>query len=147
LAAPESWASVYAVNATRGLAVDVDPKELVARRTVTLATAAAPTFELAKFGHVDGGPVGRRVGATSAGQPVVAAGTDGVPGLKPDLTVDARLLTGTKLQSIGLVPDGRTLFALRDDGAIVAVDASTGEAVGEVAGGGFDRLAAVMPWQ
>jgi hypothetical protein len=146
LAASESWASVYAVNATRGLAVDVDPQELVARRTVTLATAAAPSFELAKFGHVDGGPVGRRVIATATGQTVFAAGNDGVLRLNRDLTVDARLLQGTGVTSIGLVPDGRTLFALRGDGAIVAVDASTGQSVGEVPAGGFDRLAAVMPW-
>ena len=146
LAASESFASIYAVNATRGLAIDVDPSELVARRTVTLATAMAPTFELAKFGHSEGGPVGRRVIAAPSGQTVFAAGKDGVLRLNRNLTVDARLLPGSSIQSIGLAPDGRTLFALREDGAIVAVDASTGEAVGEVAGGGFDRLAAVMPW-
>jgi hypothetical protein len=146
LAASSSGASVYAVNATRGIAVDVDPQELAVRRTVTLTTAAAPSFELAKFGHVDGGPVGRRVIASPDGQTVFAAGADGVLRLARDLTVEGRLLEGTRVRSIGLPPDGRTLFGLRPDGTIVAVDAATGALVGEVSGG-FDRLVAVMPWQ
>jgi hypothetical protein len=145
LAASESWASVYAVNAARNLAVDVDPKQLVARRTVTLTTASAPTIELAKFGHADGGPVGRRVIATTTGQTVFAAGPDGVLRLARDLTVEGRLLPGVRIESIGLVPDGRTLFALRADGAIVAVDTESGALVGELPAGGYDRLAAVMP--
>jgi hypothetical protein len=147
LAASTGWGSVYAVNATRGLAVDLDPSELVARRTVTLSTASAPTFELAKFGHVDGGPVGRRVVATTDGSFVYAAGADGVLRLKRDLSVDGRLLTGRTVTSIGLLPDGRTLFALEADGTIEAVDTATGAAVGELAGGGYDRLVAVMPWE
>jgi hypothetical protein len=145
LAASESWASVYAVNAARNLAVDVDPQQLVARRTVTLTTASAPTIELAKFGHADGGPVGRRVIATTTGQTVYAAGPDGVLRLGRDLTVEGRLLPGVRIESIGLVPDGRTLFALRADGAIVAVDTESGALVGELPAGGYDRLAAVMP--
>jgi len=147
LAASTGWGSVYAVNATRGLAVDVDPSELVARRTVTLSTAAAPTFELAKFGHVDGGPVGRRVVATTDGSFVYAAGADAVLRLKRDLSVDGRLLGGRTVTSIGLLPDGRTLFALEADGTIEAVDTATGATVGEIAGGGYDRLVAVMPWE
>ena len=146
LAASESWASVYAVNAARNLAIDVDPQELVARRTVTLTSASAPTIELAKFGHLDGGPVARRVIATATGQTVYAAGPDGVLRLGRDLTVEGRLLPGVRVESIGLVPDGRTLFALRGDGAIVAVDTSTGQLIGEVPAGGYNRLAAVMPW-
>ena len=134
------------MNATRGLAVDLDPEQLIARRTVTLATAAAPTFELAKFGHVDGGPVGRRVVATTDGSFVYAAGADGVLRLARDLSVDRRLLPGQNVVSIGLLPDGRTLFALDADGSIQAVDTTTGAVVGEVASHGYDRLVAVMPW-
>jgi hypothetical protein len=112
---------------------------------VTLTTASAPTIELAKFGHADGGPVGRRVIATTTGQTVYAAGPDGVLRLGRDLTVEGRLLPGVRIESIGLVPDGRTLFALRADGAIVAVDTESGALVGELPAGGYDRLAAVMP--
>jgi len=147
LAASTGWGSLYAVNATRGLAVDLDPEQLIARRTVTLATAAAPTIELAKFGHVDGGPVGRRVVATTDGSFVYAAGADGVLRLARDLSVDGRLLPGRNVASIGLLPDGRTLFALEADGSIEAVDTATGTVVGDVPSHGWDRLVAVMPWE
>ena len=147
LAGSADGRSVYAVNATRGVAVDVDPEQLLARRTVTLTTASLPTFDLAKFGHVDGGPVGRRVVASPDGSAVFAAGTDGVLRLKPDLSVDTTLLPRSTVSSIGLLPDGRTLFALlADGGRVVAIDAATGAPVGEVPGGGFDRLVAVVPW-
>jgi hypothetical protein len=148
LAASADWKRIVAVNATRRLAVDIDPSELVARRTVTLATASGPTFELAKFGHIDGGPVGRRVVASPDGSRVFAASSDGVLRLAaPELSVDGRLLEGTRIESIGLLPDGRTLFALTGDGRLLAVDAATGELVGEVPGGSYDRLVAVVPWE
>jgi hypothetical protein len=146
LAASADWKRIYSVNATRGLAVDIDPSELVARRTVTLASASGPTFELAKFGHVEGGPVGRRVVATSDGARVFAAFSGGVLRLSaPDLAVDGRLLDGIAVEAIGLLPDGHTLFALTRDGRVVAVDAATGTLVGELPGGGYDRLAALVP--
>jgi hypothetical protein len=148
LAASADGRSLFAVNATRGLAVDIDPSELSARRTVTIKTATTPTFELAKFGHVEGGPVGRRVVASPDGSAVFAAGTHGVTRLKPDLSVDGTLLEGTAVSSIGLLPDGRTLFALlADGGRVVAVDAATGALVGELPGAGYDRLVAVVPWR
>jgi hypothetical protein len=148
LAASTDGRSVYAVNATRGVAVDVDRAELIARRTVMLETASLPTFDLAKFGHVDGGPVGRRVVASPDGSAVFAAGTDGVLRLKPDLSVDTTLVAGSTVSSIGLLPDGRTLYALlADGGRVVAVDAATGARIGEVPGGGYDRLVAVVPWR
>jgi hypothetical protein len=111
---------------------------------VTLATAAAPTFELAKFGHVDGGPVGRRVVATTDGSFVYAAGADGVRLAGTER--DGRRCRAS-VASIGLLPDGRTLFALEADGSIEAVDTATGAVIGEIAGHGYDRLVAVMPWE
>jgi hypothetical protein len=63
-----------------------------------------------------------------------------------DLSVGGRLLEGTAVESIGLTPNGRTLFALTSAGKLIAVDAATGVLVGEVPGGPFDRLSAVMPW-
>src|SRR5256885_11724462 len=52
--------AVFAVNASLGLAVDVDPTNLAVRRTATIGTTAAAPIVLAKFGHSDLGPVGRR---------------------------------------------------------------------------------------
>jgi DNA-binding beta-propeller fold protein YncE len=149
IAASSDWRSVYAVNATRGLAVDIDPAELVARRTVTLASASLPLVDLAKFGHIDGGPVGRRVVASPDGSAVFAVGTDGVLRLAPDLSVEATLLKGSDVSSIGLLPDGRTLFALLGGdagGRVLAIDVATGALVGELPGSGYDRLVAVVPW-
>jgi hypothetical protein len=147
LAASADGRSLFAVNATRGLAVDIDPSELSARRTVTIKTATGPTFDLAKFGDTVGGPVGRRVVVSPDGSAVFAAGTSGVLRLKHDLTVDTTLLEGTAVSSIGLLPDGRTLYALVGDGRVVAVDAATGALVGELPGTGYDRLVAVVPWR
>ena len=43
--------------------------------------------------------------------------------------------------------DGGTIYALiHAGGRIVRLDAETGRIVGEVPGGGYDRLAAVVPW-
>ena len=149
LAASPDWRTVFAVNASRGIAVDIDASELVARRIVQLKTAAnGSVIDLAKFGHIDGGPVGERVVASADGSAVFAAGPDGIVGLAaPELTVAGRFLDGTAVQGLGLTPDGRTLFALLGSGRIVALDASTGELVGEVPGEGFDRLLAVVPWE
>jgi DNA-binding beta-propeller fold protein YncE len=150
IAASSDWRSVYAVNATRGLAVDIDPAELVARRTVTLASASSPSIQLAKFGHVEGGSVGRRVVVSPDGSAVFAVGSDGVLRLAHDLSVEATLLPSMTVSSIGLLPDGRTLFALLGGdggGRVVAIDAATGAPVGDLPGNGYDRLVAVVPWQ
>jgi hypothetical protein len=149
LAASPDWRTVVAVNATRRIAVDIDASELVARRTVVLASAArGPEIDLAKFGHIDGGPVGERVVASVDGSAVFAAGPDGIVALAaPELTVAGRFLDGTPVQGLGLTPDGRTLFGLLGSGRLVALDAATGELIGEVPGEGFDRLLAVVPWE
>ena len=102
LAASADWRAVYAVNAARGLAVDIDPSELVARRTVTLASASAPVIALAKFGESEGGPVAQQVVATPDGSAVFAAGPDGVMRLDgADLAVEAIVFSGvaTSLRS------------------------------------------------
>jgi hypothetical protein len=149
LAASADWRTAVAVNATRQLAVEIDMSELVARRTVSLATAAhRPVIELAKFGHIDGGPVGERVVASADGSAIFAAGPDGIVALAaPELRVSGRFLAGTAVEGLGLEPDGETLFALLGSGHIVGMDSATGDVVGSVPGDGFDRLVAVMPWE
>ncbi len=148
LAEAPNGQAVYAVNATLGLAVDVDPSELRVRRTAALGPVAAVSIVLAKFGHSDLGPAGRRVVIAPDGKTIFAAGSTGI------LVVDAAGLTksrgfleGTSVGGLGLRPDGGTLFALESAGGeIVALDTGSGAIVGRVPADGFDRLVAVAPW-
>lgn len=141
--------AVYAVNATLGLASAIDPGDLSIRQTASFrAPRAAATITLAKFGHQDGGPVGRRVVVSPDGSTVFAAGAGGIVRLETDrLTAAGTLLPGAAVDALALTPDGSTLYALlRTDGRIVKVDAASGEVLGEVADAGFDRLVAIVPW-
>ena len=146
-AAPDGHA-IFAANATLGLAVDVDPRELAVRRSARLDPVAASSIVLAKFGHQELGTAGRRVLVSGDGQTIYAAGSTGI------LVVDAARLTkaqgfleGTAVAGLGLTPDGRTMFAIEAaSGRIVALDAASGTVLGAVPGDGFDRLLAVTPW-
>jgi hypothetical protein len=145
LAAAPDGRAVFAVNATLGLAVDVNPTDLVVRRSASIQPASA-SIELAKFGHQDGGPVGRRVVVAPDGHTIFAAGSTGILAINAArLTEARRFLDGTAVGALGLSPDGRTLFAL-DGGGIVVLDAASGAVVGRVPADGFDRLLAVVPW-
>jgi hypothetical protein len=148
LAASPDGSAVFAVNASLGLAVDVDPTNLAVRRTATIGTTAAARIVLAKFGHSDLGPVGRRVVVGPSGEMLFAAGADGVVAVRTgDLSVARHDLIGSRVDALGLSPDGTTLFVLlHDGGRIAALDAATGAVLGVVPGGGFDRLLAVAPW-
>jgi len=141
---------VDAVNATLGLAVEIDPGALSISRTVTLpassgsAAADGPRIQLAKFGHGQVGAVGRRAVATSAGGTIVAGGRDGLVAIATkDLSVEWRALPGEAVTSVGLSPDGSTVFALLGTGRIVAVSSTDGSSLGAVPGEGYDRLLAV----
>jgi hypothetical protein len=148
LAASPDWRSVFAVNATVGQAVEIDPTELAIRHETAIEPIAQDRIVLAKFGHIEGGPVGRRVVVSADGLMAYAAGADGIVAIKTDdLSVAARFPTDSAVRAIGLTPDGATLFALLGDGGrIVALDTTSGKVIGEVAGRGYDRLLAVMPW-
>jgi hypothetical protein len=140
--------SNLAINATLGLLVDVHPTDLTIRRTVAFEPSARRGITLAKFGHLDAGPVGRRVVAAPDGSAVFAAGARGIVRIDTaDLTVTARSLEGTRVDAIGITPDGATIYALvRDGGRIAQIDAATGEVLGWAAGGGYDRMVGVVPW-
>ena len=59
----------------------------------------------------------------------------------------SRLLEGSAVESMAVMPDGTTIYALMADGGrIVKLDATTGEVLGEVPGGGYDRLVAIVPY-
>ena len=142
---PDSRA-VYAVNATLGLVVDIDPNELTARRTARLpaSTAAAPVIVLAKFGHEAAGPLGRRAVVTQDGATILAGGRDGLVAIRSkDLSVTWRSLRGEKVASIALTADGASAFVLLGSGRIVAVRTGDGSVRGTVPGEGYDRLVAI----
>ena len=140
--------SNLAINATLGIIVDVHPTDLTIRRTVDFEPSARHGITLAKFGHIEAGAVGRRVVAAPDGSAVFAAGARGIVRIDTaDLTVTARSLEGTRVDAIGITPDGATIFALvRDGGRIAQIDAATGEVLGWAAGDGYDRMVAVVPW-
>ncbi|HEY8989392.1 MAG TPA: hypothetical protein VIM39_10255 [Candidatus Limnocylindrales bacterium] len=143
--------SVYAVNATLGLAAEINATELVVKRTSSLGTASidspgAPRIVLAKFGHGEVGVAGRVV-IFPDGETVWASGANGVVSIATrDLSVSRRMLAGTPVDGIAVAPDGSVLYALtRTGGRIVAVDRDTGRELGSVPGDGFERLVAAAP--
>ena len=147
LAPSVDGSSVFAANASLGIAVDVDPAGLAIRRSASIGTTAAAPIVFAKFGHGDVGPVGRRVVASPDGKLLFAGGDNGLTVIRTvDLTVVRGDLAGSSIEALGITPDGATVFALiRGSGEIVAVDADTGRPLGSVPGRGFDRLLAVAP--
>jgi hypothetical protein len=146
LALSPDKSSVYAVNASLGVAAVVDALNLEIRRVASFEPLAA-TAMLAKFGHGDT-DTARRVVASPDGGSVYAAGRTGIVELATtDLAVRRTVLAGTRVDALGLTVDGTGLFALRhSDGRIVRVDLTAGLVVAEVPGAGYDRLLAVAPW-
>lgn len=148
LAAAPDGRAIYAANATLGLAVDVDPAELTVRRTAVVEPSPAASIVLAKFGHAELGPAGRRIVVAPDGETIYAAGSTGILVIDTArLTKTGGLLEGIAIAGLGLSPDGRTIFALNSaSGGIVALDSASGAIIGRVPADGFDRLLAVVPW-
>ena len=140
--------SELAINATLGIAVEIPMSDLTIGRTVDFEPSAAAPFRLAKFGHGDLGPAGRRVAPSPDGTSVYAAGAGGIVRLRVGhFEVERRYLSGMAIQSLAITPDGATIFALtRTGGRIARVDAETGQVDGCVGDGGFDRLLGALPW-
>lgn len=139
--------SVYAVDATLGLIVEVDPAQLAVTRSTTVKPLAAGGIVLAKFGHQDGGPTGRRVVVGPTGRTIYAAGAGGILAIDAiPLEAVGRYVPGKAVESLAVTPDGGTLYALLRDGHIVKLDAATGTLSATVPGAGYDRLVAVVPW-
>jgi len=142
--------TVYAINATLGLAAEINLAELTVTKTSRLeaaTTGSAGSIVLAKFGHDVVGSAGRVVVSPDGGI-LWAAGSKGILEVNTrDLTTRHRFLDGTAVDGIAAAPDGSVLFALvHNGGRIVALLPGTGRDAGAVPGGGFDRLLAAAPW-
>lgn len=146
--APAHSGTIYAVNATLGLVVEVNVADRLIARSAQLAPARSAAITLAKFGHIDAGPVGRRVVVAPTGETIYAAGAGGIVAIGTEgLLETGRYLAGEAVDALALTPDGTTLYALvRQGGRIVKIDVGAGRIVGDVPGGGFDRLVGVVPW-
>jgi hypothetical protein len=142
--------TVYAINATLGIAAEINLTEMTVTKTSRLeaaTTGSAGSIVLAKFGHEAVGPAGRVVVSPDGGI-LWAAGSSGILEVNTrDLTTRHRFLDGTAVDGIAAAPDGSVLFALvHDGGRIVALLPGSGRDAGTVPGGGFDRLLAAAPW-
>jgi hypothetical protein len=139
---------LMAVNATLGIAADISIADLAVSRTMTFSPTAATRIALAKFGHQETGPAGRRVVVAPDGATVYAAGANGIVRLSSrDLGVVATLAAGTAIDALAVTPDGRTVYALTGtDGRIVQIDTASGVVIGAVPGAGYDRLVAIVPF-
>jgi DNA-binding beta-propeller fold protein YncE len=158
MAAAPDGRSIYAINATLGIATEIGATDLAVKRTASLRTASigghgsgeasgGSGFVLAKFGHDDVSAAGRVV-VSPDGRTAWAGGADGIVAIATkDLSVTRRVLGGTAVDRIAMTPDGSAMFALlRTGGRIVALDPATGRILGDVPSGGFDRLLAAAPW-
>jgi DNA-binding beta-propeller fold protein YncE len=127
--------------------MEIDGTTLEVRRSAEIEPLRSAAISLAKFGHSASGPVNRRAVATPEGRTVLAAGRGGVAAIDTaELRLTDRYLAGQAVEAVGLTPDGAVLYVLlRDRGRIVALDAATGNPIGEVPGEGYDRLLAVVP--
>jgi len=139
-------APAMAINATLGIAVEIDPAELTIRRTMDIGAPAVVHATLAKTGQ-DAVTVGRRVVVAPDGQAIFAAGREGIRRIDAkSLTLLGRSLTGQAVDAISISHDGSGVFALvHDGGRIAGIDPVSGEVRGWVEGAGFDRLVAALP--
>jgi outer membrane protein assembly factor BamB len=147
LAQSADGGTVYAANATLGLVLEIDPVDYAVKRSASVKPLAGSGIVLAKFGHEESGPIGRRVVVAPDGKTVYAAGAGGILAMDTtDLAVRSTFQKGTAINGLAVTIDGGTLYALLMDGHIVKLDAATGERLATVPGDGYDRLVAVVPW-
>jgi outer membrane protein assembly factor BamB len=147
LAASPDGGRLYAANATLGLVEQIDPANYEVSRQAQVKPLAGSGIVLAKFGHEESGPTGRRVVIDPDGTTIYAAGSGGILAISAaDLSVRARFETGAAVDALAVTPGGGTVFALLADGHIVKLDATTGQLESTVPGDDYDRLVAVVPW-
>lgn len=147
LAQSADGGSIYAANATLGLVLEIDPVQYGVRRSMSVTPLAGSGIVLAKFGHEESGPTGRRVVVAPDGKTIYAAGLGGILAIDAtDLHTRATFEAGTAVNGLAVTSDGGTLYVLLTDGHIVKLDATTGRRLATVPGADYDRLVAVVPW-
>lgn len=139
--------SAFAVNATLGLVLQVDPWSNVVMRSATIRPMAQSGFVLAKFSDGVGGQVAGRAMVAPDGRSLYAAGAGGVLAISTsDLKATGRWLEGQAVDGLALSKDGGKLFALlHGSGRIAVIDTAAGTTLGMVPGDGYTRLAAALP--
>jgi hypothetical protein len=125
LSADES--RLFAVNAALGLASEIDATRQSVTRTVHFAASSTnasrsliPAVEAKELG-------GSGAVLSPDGKVLVAAGTTGIVWIDTSsLNVNRRGLNDWHVQSLGLSPDGKTLYALKDSGMVAEISMASG---------------------
>jgi DNA-binding beta-propeller fold protein YncE len=148
IAPARSGGHVFAVNATLGLAAEISPADRSVIRTSRIAPALSAGVTLAKFGHDDTGPVGRRTVLSTDGRTLYSAGKGGVVVIgTARLAETGRFLAGQSVDALALTPDGTSLYALLGgSGRIANINTADGRVLGYVPGDGYTGLLAIVPW-
>ena len=119
---------LYAANGGLGIVVEVDTlnyRVLQTRKQLPGADAGV------------GRPVAGGAALSADGSSLFVLGGKGVVAVSTsDLAPRGHYLADRALESLGLSADGKRLYAVAEDGAIVALDAATGAAVSELGGAG-----------
>jgi hypothetical protein len=112
---------LYAANATMGVVSEINTQDLDVARTVRLSANPPATSFL--FKDVEAKAFGNNSTVLSPdGSTLVTAAAAGVLWIDTaTLQVRARALTDWRVWSLGLSPDGRKLYAVRDSGSIAQI--------------------------
>jgi hypothetical protein len=100
---------------------------------------------LAKFETMTSERIGRRVALGPTGSTILAGGRDGLVAVSTDdLSLAWRTTTAAPVNGLAITPDGRTAFALLEDGTVTAVSMADGSMAASVPVAGFDRLLGLL---
>lgn len=126
LALSSDGSRLYAANAAMGLVSEIDTSGPSLKRTAHIAAAATSTTALVT--SVEAKELGANTAVLSGdGRVMVTAGSSGVVWIDTStLSVTRRALTDWHVWSLGLSPDGGTLFALKDSGEVAQLSMASG---------------------
>ena len=118
LAMTRDGSRLYAINGATGSVAELD-------------TSNQYSPQIVRTGHINGGSsgAGGRGAAilSTDGLTLVTTGADGLVWLDTSsLQVRLRSLTGWRVSSLGIAPDGQTLFAIDDSGQVAEVAMASG---------------------
>jgi len=112
---------LYAINPAMGVVSEIDPRTPDVVRTVQISTGTPVAGSL--FTAVEAKTLGNNGAVvTPDGSTLVAAGPTGVVWVDTaTLKVRAQALSDWRVWSLGLSPDGKTLYAVSDSGLIAQI--------------------------